>query len=187
MNNNSLKLWKVEKKLKIKNAKSTSQAQRCSTWQIGRDSLFSTRYCRNWKSTIMKEFCDRSSHTLISFSHSLSYTHFSNRVVSRALCFSLDWNRNAISTISSYISQTQRIIHTTYSLPEYFWGHYPLRGSNAFTANRPFWTGSEWFVYESLWCKSWRKKPRRERVHCNWVAPTVRLGQTSLKVQMDRQ
>ena len=41
----------------------------------------------------MIEFCDKSSHTHSHFSHSLSYHYFSNRVFSRAHCFSLDCNR----------------------------------------------------------------------------------------------
>ena len=39
---------KSEKKLKIKNAKSTSQAQRCSTCQIGRNGVLWTRHCCYW-------------------------------------------------------------------------------------------------------------------------------------------
>ena len=67
---------------------STSQAQRCLTCQIGRDGVFSTRYGRKRKWMVMKWFCDRSSHTLLSFSHSLSCAHFHNRAFSSAHRFS---------------------------------------------------------------------------------------------------
>ena len=70
------------------------------------------------------------------------FHEFKSHVFSRSSLFS--WlNFNALCDILYLILQTQWVIHTTYRLPGYFWDHYPLRGSNAFTANRPFWTGSE--------------------------------------------
>ena len=100
VNNNPWNFEKSKKKLKIENAKSTSQAQHCLTCQIGRDGEFSTRYGRTWKTESIEKFCERSSHTLISFLHLLSYTHFSNCVFSRAHRFSLDRNSTLFASFS---------------------------------------------------------------------------------------
>ena len=131
------------------------------------------------KSRVMKEFCYRNSYTLISFRiHSLTLTSLT--VCSLALiAFLFIETERYLRHFFFYFANTTSYSHNLL-VAWILLRSLPARPGYRRLRRPPFWTGSEWFVVRMRWCKSWRKKPRRERVHCNWVAPTVSLGQSSL-------